>query len=118
MKLKVYYDEIDGELQPKWVMLPWSEAEHHVRTYSVEAPFERFYQEDFHDDLKLVSVTQGALTQCPFIDHQFDINLQQVQRDLIRQDHDPEAVYETNYYVVLVDDLEELLNYSVSDRFL
>ncbi|WP_100406226.1 hypothetical protein [Bacillus solitudinis] len=117
MTLKIYYDEIDGELYPKWMMLPRYDAEHEARTYSIEGPFERFSVEDFHDDLKLLSVTQGALKQCPFHDHQFDIDLEQLKRDLQRQEHDPEAVYETEYYMVLVDDLQELLAYDVMGRF-
>ncbi|ARK28738.1 hypothetical protein [Halalkalibacter krulwichiae] len=115
MTLKIYYDDIDGELIPKLAMLPRQADE--LLSYSVEGPYERFYQEDFHDDLKLLSVSQGALTSCPFHDHQFDINLEQLKRDLERLEHDPEAVYETDYYVVLVDDLQELLSYDVIGRF-
>ena len=115
--LKVYYDEIDGELIPKWVMMPRIKEKGAVQLFSVESPYARFYQEDFHDELRLISVSQGALKQCPYHDHQFHIDIEQLQNDLLRQDHDPEAVFETDYFVALVDDLQELLAYDVVTRF-
>lgn len=118
MTLKVYYDEIDGELYPKLVLLPnILNQDSFLLTYSVESPFERFYQEDFHDELILISVSQGALTSCPFYEHQFDINVERLRMDLERQGYYPEAIYETDYFTVLVDDLQELLDFDVVRRY-
>lgn len=119
MTFKIYYDEIDGNLHPKWGLLPnFLQEECKEVIYSVESPFERFSQEDFNDEMKLVTVSQGALTACPLYNHQFKINIEQLIRDLTRQNHHIDSIYSIDYFVILVDDLEELLNYDVINRFI
>ncbi|MBP3951165.1 hypothetical protein [Bacillus suaedae] len=118
MTLRVYFDEIDGALHPKTVLLPnMLKEEQELTSYTLQSPFERFYPEDYHDELKVVSVSQGALRQCPFYEHQFDLDVEQLKKDIARMQHDPDAIYETDYFAVMVDDLQELLAYDVVFRF-
>lgn len=116
MKLSVYYDEIDGELNPTWILLPAKTSEEY-ENYSIEAPFERFYPEDFHDCLNIVTVTQGAMTKCPFIDMQFDIHIPTVKQDLLAQGKHGDSIYEADYFLVRMDDLEEVLQMEVRNKF-
>ncbi|WP_247104875.1 hypothetical protein [Halalkalibacter sp. APA_J-10(15)] len=88
-----------------------------MTTYKVDGPFERIFQDDFHNDLKTISVSLGALKRCPMFDNQFEIDIEQVKKDLWRMSHDPEAVYETDYFAILVDDLQELFAFDVTTRF-
>ncbi|TWI53989.1 hypothetical protein [Halalkalibacter nanhaiisediminis] len=118
MALKIFYEELDGMLSPKLVLLPnILNEDSTMLTYSVEIPFERFYQEDFHDDLRIISVSQAALQPCPFYDHQFHMNIHQIRLDIEKQGHDPRSIEETEYFSCLVDDLQELLAYDVVRRF-
>lgn len=120
-KIRVYYDELDGKLYPKLILLPnqpvYQQKLHNLQ-YTLQSPFERMHQEDFHDDLKIISVSQGALKQSLEATYQFHLNLEQLKKDLEHMHHDPDAVYETDYFSVLVDELEELLSYDVITRFL
>lgn len=118
MTFKIYYDDIDGELYPKWVLLPNGTTDNGFITYNIESPFERFYQEDFHNELKLITVSQGSLTTNPFLRNQFNVNLEQLTLDLAKQGIPGDAIYETDYFIVLVDDLEELLQYDVRNFFM
>ncbi len=118
MTLKIYYDELDGLLSPKLVLLPnILNQDSAILTYSIDIPFERFYQEDFHDDLRIVSISQGALKPCPFYEHQFHIDTNQLKIDLHHQGYDPNAIETSDYFTCLVDDLQELLTYDVVRRF-
>lgn len=116
MRLSVYYEEIDGLLLPLWLLVPARTVKDY-ETYSVEAPFERFYPEDFHDDLSLVTITQGALTRCPFIDGQFDIHIPTVKTDLNSNGKPSDSLNSANYFLIRIDDLEELLQYSLRKHF-
>lgn len=114
--MKVFYDDIDGKLYPKLVLLPISK-ENEFFLYNLESPFERFYQEDFHDDLMLITVSQGALKQNPFLDNGINIDTEQLKTDLLNQEYDPEAIFHADYFVILIDDLEELLQFEIRRHF-
>lgn len=116
MKLGVYYDEIDGQFYPMWMLLPTRTDEEYVN-YSVEAPFERFYPEDF-GELKIVTVTQAALTRSPFVKQQFHIHIPTVQSDLCNLGMDINAINDADYFLVRMDDLEELLQFDVRKFFI
>lgn len=117
MKLSVYYDEIEGELLPVWLLLP-VQNEKEYETYTINAPFERFFQEDFHDAMKLVTVTQAALTRCPFINQQFNIHIPTLKNDLLSQQLSPEQIYHADYFIVRLEDLEELLQMNIREQFI
>lgn len=116
MKLSVYYDELDGQLYPVWMLLPARTDEEYIN-YSIEAPFERFYPEDFHDDLKIVTVTQAALTKCPLVEQQFNIHIPAIKQDLISQDIPVDTIYNADYFLVRMDDLEEVLQFNIKNGF-
>lgn len=116
MKLSVYYDEIDGELYPERLLLPIPADKQHV-TYSIEAPFERFYSEDFHDSIKIATVTQAALRRDPFNANCFSISISQVIRDLKMNNNYTESLNDMDYFIIQMADLEELMQMNVRDRF-
>ena len=57
--MKVYYEEMDGQLFPQWLLLPATSL-HAPLSVQLDAPFERMEAEDFHDDLTVVTVTQAG----------------------------------------------------------
>lgn len=116
MKLGVYYDEMDGQLLPMWMLLPVRTGKEY-ETYSINAPFERFYPEDFNETMKIITVTQGALTRCPFVEQQFDIHIPTVKQDLLSQRIPPDSIYEADYFLVRMDDLEEVLQFNIKNGF-
>lgn len=116
MKLSVYYDDIDGELYPQRLLLPIKTDEERV-TYSIEAPFERFYPEDFHDSIMLATVTQAAMIRDPFDDKCFSISIPQVISDLKMNSNYTESLNDMDYFIIQMADLEELMQMNVRERF-
>lgn len=109
--MKVYYEEIDGHLFPQWLLLP---ATSHSSSLSVQldAPFERMEAEDFHDELTIVTVTQAALAIRPVDETHFVLHTDQIRNDLEVQM--PESV---DYYLIRLDDLEEVLHMNIKPYF-
>lgn len=116
MNLKVYYEEIDGEIRPMWMLLP-ARTEKEYETYTINAPFERFYPEDFYDSLKIITVTQAAMTRNPYVDQQIQIHIPTVQSDLCKQGIYQNAIYDADYFLVRMDDLEEVLQFDIRNVF-
>ncbi|WP_017727089.1 hypothetical protein [Halalkalibacterium ligniniphilum] len=110
--IKVFYEELNGVLHPKWVILENRLASgDSLIHYQIEGPFERFSEEDFELDRPYVSVSQGALTvTSPKV---VSINIQQLHMDLLKQGLNPNSIYEAAAFVLLVDDLQELLSFDV-----
>lgn len=108
---------MDGKLYPMWMLLP-VRTENEYETYTIDAPFERFYPEDFSDTLKIVTVTQAAITRCPFVEQQFDIHIPTVQKDLLAQEKSADEIYDADYFLVRMDDLEEVLQFDIRESFL
>ncbi|RSL32769.1 hypothetical protein D7Z54_13560 [Salibacterium salarium] len=107
----VYYEEIDGELQPKWVVVEAKQpSEGSIVFYSINQPYDRFYPEDFHDDLFVLSIDIGELLQDPFSNHQFGINIDLVETRLKQNGINPEAIYHAEYFIMLCDDLQEVVH--------
>ncbi|SFP09278.1 hypothetical protein [Salibacterium halotolerans] len=105
----VYFDEIDGDLHAKWVLLEARVPEdEHTVYYSTNQDVERFYPEDFHDDLKALSISMNELVNDFFDDHRFGININLVKKRLHKSKLSTENIYELDYFILLCDDLEEL----------
>lgn len=117
MKYKVYYNDIDGELQPMWMILPANVADQSA-FYSLNAPFERFYPEDFYDEMKSISISQGELLRSPTDPYAFGISHDLVKRFLMNNGQSPELLYEVDYFIVRIVDLEELMQMDVRRIFL
>ncbi|MET3508424.1 hypothetical protein [Halalkalibacter oceani] len=117
MTLRVYYDEIDGELHPQWLLLPANTSEEYA-TYTVVAPFERFWPEDFHDSMAVITVTQAALVRDPFHEKDFSIHIPRVVEDLASNGGNMESLHNAEYFLVRFDDLEELLQMNVRRFYL
>lgn len=94
------------------MLLP-ARTEKEYELYSVSAPFEKFYPEDFHDELAVVTVTQGAITRCPFVAGQFDIHIPTVKNDLEAKGQHEDNIYNADYFLVRIEDLEEVLQMNV-----
>lgn len=117
MMLRVYYDEIDGQLNPQWMLVRSNTNSDYV-SYTIDSPFERFYQEDFHDEMSIITITSSALTRDPFKDRQFSIHLSTVRKDMEFAELHPDNIYEADYFLIRIDDLEELLHFDVSRYFI
>ena len=111
MTLRVYYEEIDDELFPMWILLP-VHTNNEYESYTIEAPFERFFPEDFHDELINITVSLGALTKGATT-NQFSIHIPTVRRDLISGNHQAEMIDEADNFLIRMVDLEELLQFDV-----
>ncbi|MCM2677739.1 hypothetical protein [Alkalicoccobacillus plakortidis] len=116
MMLRVYYDEIDGQINPQWMLVSAITNDEYV-SYTIDSPFERFYQEDFHDEMSIVTVNSAALTRDPFKDRQFSVHIPSVKKDMEFAKLHPDNIYEADFYLIRVADLEELLQFDVSKYF-
>ena len=116
MKFKVYYDDVDGVLHPVWALLE-SNFEDDFVYYSLNAPFERFFPEDFYDDMQSITVTQGDLVRCPVENFSFGISIPMLKRYLQKNHQDPNLVYDVEFFIVRFDDLEELMQFNVRGIF-
>ncbi len=110
MTLGVYYEERDGELLPMWLLLPVRLEEVYV-TYHIVAPFERI--EDFHDSLSAVTVTMNALSKGVFDPYDITVHIPTVQKEIHLAGYDPERIDETDYFILQMADIEELLQLDV-----
>ncbi|WP_100406636.1 hypothetical protein [Bacillus solitudinis] len=117
MMLSVYYDEIDGGFYPQWMLLPADTGEEYAN-YSIEAPFERFWPEDFHDSMTVVTVTQASLVRDPFNEKNFSVHIPSVVDDLTKNGGNMEHINDSQYFLVRFDDLEELLQMNVRRFYL
>ncbi|WP_413378744.1 hypothetical protein [Alkalihalobacillus sp. 1P02AB] len=112
MKSSVYYDEIGGQLYPQWMLLPADLSDSYVH-YSLNLPYERFYPEEFHDSLAVITVSQASLTKDPFNQQSYSINTEQLKADLLMNGGNLHHLEEADYFLVRFDDLEEVLQMSV-----
>lgn len=110
--MKVYYEELDGELFPQWLLVPATKNSGTL-SFNLTSPFERIEAEDFHDELTIVTVTQAALAIRPLDDTHFVLYTDQITSDL--DVHIPDAV---DYYLIRLEDLEEILQMSVRPYFI
>ncbi|MFK3937541.1 hypothetical protein ACI2JA_08515 [Alkalihalobacillus sp. NPDC078783] len=109
--MKVYYEEIDSQLFPQWLLLPATSLDTSL-TVQIDAPFERMEPEDFHDDLTVVTVTQAALAIRSIDETHFVLHTDQVKNDL--ETHIPDSI---DYFLIRLEDLEEVLQMSVKPYF-
>lgn len=117
MTLRVYYDDIDGALHPQWMLVPCNTSEDFA-TYSLDAPFERFWPEDFHDSMSVVTVSQASLVRDPFRDKDFLINVVQTLEELKANGGNIEFFNESEYFLVRMDDLEEIMQMQIRQFYL
>lgn len=115
--LKVYYDEVDGHHYPKLIIVPADSSQEHV-SYNVQSPFERMFPEDFHDDFKAITISQGELLRNNFENKRFIIDINLVKQSLIKREIYPDMIYEIDYFTILIDDLEELLQMDIKRFYL
>ncbi|NEU29263.1 hypothetical protein GN156_00495 [bacterium LRH843] len=116
MKIRVYYDDIDGNLNPQWILLPIQNKE--TAAYSIDAPFERFWPEDFHDSLAVLTVTQAALLRDQSNLRNFSIFIPRVLEDLTSASSNNSLLHEAEYFLVRLDDLEEVMKMDVRRCFI
>ncbi|WP_100372156.1 hypothetical protein [Bacillus sp. FJAT-45037] len=110
--MKVFYEEIDGSQQPKLLIVPASKSDQ-TATYEVCGPFERFYTEEFHDEFRGLTVTLGELLRVRDKPMTFSISLLAVKTFLLQRYGSSDVLDEIDYFVLLIDDIEELLQVEV-----
>ncbi|SDO19210.1 hypothetical protein [Alkalicoccus daliensis] len=101
--MKILFEEIEGRLDPKW-LLAEVRSEETVSYYSVEGPFERLLPEDLHD-AKMMTVSMGDLLVPPETKNIFGIPAARIAADSPEMD-----LHELDYFILLVDDIQELLH--------
>lgn len=117
--MKIYYEEIDGMMHPKLLIVPFSTDTQVERlSINIEAPFERMYPEDFHDDFKGLTISQGEMLRDHVKDTTILIDLELVKRFMIKNDINPTMIFEVEYFVMLLDDIEEILQLDVRRFYL
>ncbi|MBM7839051.1 hypothetical protein JOC54_002321 [Alkalihalobacillus xiaoxiensis] len=113
MTLDVYYEELDGQLYPVWLMVPAQSSEEYLPVV-LNAPFERI--EEIHDSMTLVSVTMNALSRDPQEEQKFSIHLLTVYHELQQMGRVPDSL-DSAFFLIQMADLEELLQFEVRRLF-
>ncbi len=117
--MKIYYDEIDGNLYPKLLIVPFSADDYTNRvSIDITAPFERMYAEDFHDDFKALTITQTEMLRDHDMETVILIDIELVKRFMKNNSIDESMMPEVEYLVMLLDDVEELLQMDVRRFYL
>lgn len=111
--LRVYFDEIDGYIYPQWLLAAAKTDSEYIK-YTIDSPFERFYSEDFHDEMSVITIAAGSLTRDPFKDRQFSVHIPTVKQDLEFNKIPSNNIYNADYFLIRIEDLEELLQFDVS----
>lgn len=107
--MKIFYDEIDGELHPKLMIVPYSSTDSNRLEINLIGPFERMHPEDFHDDFQGLTISQGEIMRDHFDKLTFLIDLKLVENYLVQNGISPLMMADIEYFVMLIDDIEELL---------
>jgi hypothetical protein len=116
IKTKVMFEYYEGQKVPMWYVIDlknsdivWGDLTLYV---PVNAPFEEFDPNDFHYDTINVSVFSHELLTNITKPNQFGLNVQSmVERvEILERD-----ISEVDFFVIPMNDLEELLQYSVSN---
>lgn len=115
--MKVFYDDIDGDLYPKLLIVPAATGADHV-SFDITAPFERMYSEDFHDDFKGLTITQGEMLRDHVTETTVLIDLEMVKHFMMKREINPAMLYDVDYFVMLLDDIEELLQMDIRRFYL
>jgi hypothetical protein len=110
--MRVYYDELEGLLYPKLLIVPAS-TEQLTPTYKLDVPFERFNAEDFHDEFKGLTITLGELIRVANHETTFSVHIPSVRTFLTQRYGSDQHLEGIEHFVILLDDLEELLQVDV-----
>jgi hypothetical protein len=110
--MRVYFDELDGLLFPKLLIVPAS-TKHSTQTFQLETPFERFTAEDFHDEFKGLTITLGELIRVANHETTFSVHIPSVRTFLTKRYGSDQHLENIEHFVILIDDLEELLQVDV-----
>ncbi|GIN93378.1 hypothetical protein J22TS1_44290 [Siminovitchia terrae] len=117
--MKILYEEIDGTLNPKLMIIPFSaETQTHRVQIDVESSFERIYLEDFHDDFSGLTISQGEMLRDHFDETKFLIDIKLVKQYMLKREINPALIYELEHFVMLLDDVEELLQMDIRRFYL
>ncbi len=115
--MKIFSEEIDGMAYPKLLIVPANLSAEHV-VVDTTASFSRMYPEDFHDDFKALTISQGEMLRDHFKKNTFLIDIKLVKESMIKQEINPTLIYDVEYFVMLLDDVEELLQMDVRRFYL
>ncbi|WP_368504914.1 hypothetical protein AB3N04_04490 [Alkalihalophilus sp. As8PL] len=110
--MRVYYDEIDGHLYPKLLIVP-ATTDKLKPSYQLDIPFERFHVEDFHDEFKGLTITLGELIRVANHETTFSVHIPSVRTFLTQRYGSDQHLENLEHFVILIDDLEELLQVDV-----
>ncbi|MED4749903.1 hypothetical protein [Brevibacillus choshinensis] len=111
MKIKVFYDYIEGALAPIWYVIRFTKGEldwnKDMAYVPVASPFDRMSPDEFPSDSMGVTVTLGDLTLSEDKPGKFGISLDSLRKRATEIGKD---YWEAEFLVLQVSDLEELLH--------
>ncbi|WP_416149451.1 hypothetical protein ACM26V_00175 [Salipaludibacillus sp. HK11] len=105
----VYYEEIDGELQPKWLILK-ARTNEQCSYYYIDGPYNRMYDGDMYD-MTAYSISLKDINRDPLQENCLIISNIKLEQSLKRNNYDETMIHEIDYYIILIEDVQELLNY-------
>ncbi|MGJ9384298.1 hypothetical protein [Salipaludibacillus sp. CF4.18] len=108
----VYFEEIDGELQPKWLIVK-AITDVKCPYYTVNGPFERMLEEDMLD-FHAFTVPLGDMIRDPFKENSIGVPVYKFKADLESKGIDPNLFNDIDYFIMLVDDVQELIEVNIS----
>ncbi|WP_141432456.1 hypothetical protein [Bacillus sp. 03113] len=103
----VYYDELDGQLYPKWLLLKPSKDD--ITYYSIDSPYERIYD---LGDLRLITLELADLLRNDN-NNDLGINLIHIEKRLTGTSFHRSHIDEIDYFILLVDDVQEIMEYTL-----
>jgi hypothetical protein len=114
IKSKVLFEYYEGQKVPMWYVIDvkqsdfiWGNSTAYV---PIDAPFEQFDPDDFHYDTINVSVFSSELLTNIAIPNQFGLNVQSIEERIETIERDASEI---DYLVIPMNDLEEIIQYSV-----
>ncbi|MBP3041877.1 hypothetical protein J9303_20890 [Bacillaceae bacterium Marseille-Q3522] len=106
--MKIFFEELDGELQPKWLLI--KPSRNNITFYPIDFPFERI---DDLEDLRFMTIEMADLVKNPKNENQFGVNLLHVEKRLSRTGFHRSYLDEIDYFILLVDDVQEIMEYDL-----
>ncbi|MDQ0114328.1 hypothetical protein [Paenibacillus harenae] len=124
-KLSVYFDYIEAELVPLWMIIKFKPGEivwdQECLYIPIHSPFHRYNAEDFDDQIISLSIASTELVISPERPSHFGIHLPAVKQRINKlrgEKFAPQFLMEDiQQFVVQIGDVEEVLQMNVMSSF-
>lgn len=110
----VYYEEIDGRYDPKWVIIVANTHED-VPYYSLNTPFEKIRTENMYMETMTLSIEDLVIN--PEKEKCFGVLVHKYKERMEKQGIDPDFFNDIEYFIIQCDDLQEVMNMDLRDIF-